>query len=535
MKKTLLSLAALACSLGASAITAVTPAAGTANPFAYDLTGEVVAANQAMNLTVNYKLNTAANAVSLQVLKDGEVVAEQTGLATAKGAHTATIDLTELLGGAAYYGEYTWQIAVTGGATSGNPVEFKQWKFYHPSGIDVDNSFESASFGTIFVTDGYTKGKTSGYESAQANGTDGGGLYMFTPDLNNILNKDGGKRFYSNKLTHSYSLGGSTCGADFARVAVAEDGRIFVTRHNDAGDYILSAENVEALKNGKGFTSLVEGRTMESGKYYNDDNGNFLVGPNQGFDVKGTGEDTKLLALSCADNSLSFAYTKNRVMEYEIGTSNTLPAGEVVAGLDKKYTISYDRSVEVTYDNRGGIWYCQSRQTPSDEQPALVYIDANGNQKFFEGNGGLGRRRGAISVNYSDTQLAVASAYGKQFSIYDIKYAADGAISLTEVHRITVPGNNLYCLAWDAAGNVYAGNATSEYVKGIAIPRANNTFATKAASKYDFVVDEATAVEAIEAENAPVEYYNLQGVKVENPSNGIFIKKQGTKTTKVVL
>ena len=32
-----------------------------------------------------------------------------------------------------------------------------------------------------------------------------------------------------------------------------------------------------------------------------------------------------------------------------------------------------------------------------------------------------------------------------------------------------------------------------------------------------------------------LEYYNLQGVKVENPSNGIFIKKQGTKATKVVL
>ena len=43
------------------------------------------------------------------------------------------------------------------------------------------------------------------------------------------------------------------------------------------------------------------------------------------------------------------------------------------------------------------------------------------------------------------------------------------------------------------------------------------------------------AIEEIEAENAPVEYYNLQGVKVANPENGIFIKKQGSKTTKVVL
>ena len=35
--------------------------------------------------------------------------------------------------------------------------------------------------------------------------------------------------------------------------------------------------------------------------------------------------------------------------------------------------------------------------------------------------------------------------------------------------------------------------------------------------------------------NVPVEYYNLQGVKVANPENGIFIKKQGGRTCKVVL
>ena len=36
-------------------------------------------------------------------------------------------------------------------------------------------------------------------------------------------------------------------------------------------------------------------------------------------------------------------------------------------------------------------------------------------------------------------------------------------------------------------------------------------------------------------EDAPVEYYNLQGVKVANPENGIFICLQGSKTTNVTL
>ena len=56
----------------------------------------------------------------------------------------------------------------------------------------------------------------------------------------------------------------------------------------------------------------------------------------------------------------------------------------------------------------------------------------------------------------------------------------------------------------------------------------------KETTEYEFV--SATAIEEVGTDvNAPVEYYNLQGVKVTNPENGIFIKKQGAKAVKVVL
>lgn len=35
-------------------------------------------------------------------------------------------------------------------------------------------------------------------------------------------------------------------------------------------------------------------------------------------------------------------------------------------------------------------------------------------------------------------------------------------------------------------------------------------------------------------ENAPVEYFNLQGIRVANPENGVFIRRQGSTVTKVV-
>ena len=44
---------------------------------------------------------------------------------------------------------------------------------------------------------------------------------------------------------------------------------------------------------------------------------------------------------------------------------------------------------------------------------------------------------------------------------------------------------------------------------------------------------ENIVVEEMEEIDAPVEYYNLQGVKVAEPSNGIFIKVQGKKASKV--
>ena len=46
-----------------------------------------------------------------------------------------------------------------------------------------------------------------------------------------------------------------------------------------------------------------------------------------------------------------------------------------------------------------------------------------------------------------------------------------------------------------------------------------------------------SAIESIgvDNENAPVEYFNLQGIRVDNPAAGIFIRRQGSKVSKVVI
>ena len=56
------------------------------------------------------------------------------------------------------------------------------------------------------------------------------------------------------------------------------------------------------------------------------------------------------------------------------------------------------------------------------------------------------------------------------------------------------------------------------------------------AAQYTFsLITTGIEGDAVIENETPVEYYNLQGIKVENPSGGIFIKKQGNKVSKVLL
>lgn len=58
-----------------------------------------------------------------------------------------------------------------------------------------------------------------------------------------------------------------------------------------------------------------------------------------------------------------------------------------------------------------------------------------------------------------------------------------------------------------------------------------------AAAALKFYPDGTTGIEAVEAENtnAPAVYYNLQGVEVANPENGIYVVRRGNKVTKEIV
>ena len=101
---------------------------------------------------------------------------------------------------------------------------------------------------------------------------------------------------------------------------------------------------------------------------------------------------------------------------------------------------------------------------------------------------------------------------------------------------------------WDGLGARYGANESNAAVtlgSNMTVSICDNSWKL-AAGTYDMVlslVDKTlkvtetvpTSVEETLVDSAAVEYFNLQGVKVACPENGLFIKKQGNKVTKVIL
>lgn len=90
---------------------------------------------------------------------------------------------------------------------------------------------------------------------------------------------------------------------------------------------------------------------------------------------------------------------------------------------------------------------------------------------------------------------------------------------------------NLKRVPWTYWDNKYK---FASNIKGTSSPmtvKFNATPYTHSFEAYAGIADEYIT----DQENAPVEYYNLQGIRVANPESGLYIRRQGNKTTKVLV
>ena len=448
------------------------------NTYAFGL--ESVLSDDKTTLTVTYRLNNSnATEVNVVVYNGTEVVATVPGTTTI-GVNTVEIATEDLPGGV----ELTWGIEVNGTSVATPTQEAKIYSFYHPSGLDIDNNPENPTFGMLLINEGMhsVKDIASGYVSSNF----GAGIFAFTPSLDLIPNGElpgynGGIEFTNGRA----DAAGSTAYAP-RRIRISEDGRIFVTSLNTDGNYLweVNADNMNE------WTSVFKGTLNEQAELVDADS-NFVAAPNNGFDVKGAGENLQLAMYSVNLSGITAAAMGGfRLHEYNLGTATewtTAPTKTLVEG---KYAINYT-GTQVEYDNEGGFWIASYRGSATDANPGLVHINAEGVEdcKLVWNN----VRQAGIRFNKDFTKLVVAGNNGaaKKATIYTVSKDANGAPVLTEetVIDMAVVGSNLNDFAWDYAGNLYTCGNSAEKLIGWAMPYSGQVV-TPAAAKYAFQLPE---------------------------------------------
>ncbi len=485
--------------------------------------GQAVVENGSIaSYTLTFKTNTAATSAKVNLMKGETVVASFEAEATdaTKKSWKAVVNASKV--GEA--GTYTWEAevsapAVKSWATISDHTNNKDnFVFYRSYGLAIDNNPENDAFGTIYAVN----------QATAANYTKGIGMWTYSPELTLLNNSP-----YSIEGV----IGDKNTGESPSDMAIDSKGLLYLSNNstNGSGVYVVDPTQNYSAK------QIFEG-TRENG-VIKDTDGNEISSMVAAVGVYGKDSDREIFTIDNATGGVTDFYIKR----YEIGSQETW--NTEASFKQNKFAISETGTMSIVNKNCAiepiaeGYWISQYRTATSKNEPLLAFINNNNEVKYnynlandsFTGSS----QNGAIAVDEKTKTVAVASANNVIIMNYNI--ATDGKVttsnektySLTDNHRR--PND----MAFDYAGNLYSVTSNKETLSVWSVPTENNICKTPAKSTMTIEItssDIQTGVEEVGVDaNAPVEYYNLQGVKVENPSNGIFIKKQGSRTSKVVL
>ena len=164
------------------------------NPYAYGLSSKL--SDDETTVTITYKLNADATAVSVVVLDGETVLKTQPSTGTTQGEHSVDISTDGFPKGKTL----SWKVVVTGNSVANPTLHDESIRFYLPYGMDIDVDPESDYLGHWYVIEATNGGQSkTGYQSNPF----GRGLYAFDAALNPILNSAGTRGF----------LGGVNAGA----------------------------------------------------------------------------------------------------------------------------------------------------------------------------------------------------------------------------------------------------------------------------------------------------------------------------------
>lgn len=504
------------------------------NPYAYDLSSAL--SSDKKTLTIHYKLNANAKAVSAVIMNGETEVKTVVCTGITRGEHTIEIPTIDLPVGP----KYTWKIKVDGTSKSVPTKVSTQYSLWGPYGLDIDKNPESEYFGRILATETYHGVKDlDGYLSSNQ----GAGLYVFNPDFST----DGKVRNGDLDFT---SVLGKNKGFQPFRVRISEDGRVFVTSLDKNGVAVW-----EVSKDLKTWTPLLAG-TNNSSDYRIYSGGNFLAAPNASIDIVGTGDDMKLLLYSAGKESFPSTYSQKwfRLDEYSmvgVETGETFPTTNFHKAIKAfngynltdgnsttyKYGVLHNHSA-VIYDGEGGYWFAGSRGAENATQPNLAHVNASGVQDYYETTDQLYGGAGILIHNHSTKGkvLFKGTKPTGTFKVYSLGKNADGTPKLDEIWTVTSGiGTNHNAFAVDYAENLYVVGNNKEKIFAFALPYSGSV-TTPCAAKYAFELEahgvvkravqlgESTIVLTHEADGTPYLYNVVGDVMTPISQNGVIAR-----------
>ena len=450
---------------------------------------------------VSYRLNAPAETVEVQVanVANDEVLLTYAGTTRANytddsktdidNLNTVTIPAADLPEGI----EMSFRVAVTSQNVETPTAFSKEYKFWSPYGIAVDNNTDSPNFGRVLVTESQPSLPATGYHTSVDDGGIGIGIYAFDPMMNPIKNSQGTYGFTGGMTmgTGSYpeESGGSGTIYDVKRLQYSEDGRLFVSRVvlNESSLWELDPNNLEA-----GATPVFQGTNGTDG-VMTDASGNFVAGPATAMAVTGSGEDLKVAIVSVAGGYV-VSPTAHRVDVYNLGTAKTWDSApsQALESVSGKYWINTPM-VNMTFDPEGnGLFIGQHRATPTVDEPAQVYVDlASGEVKYTDITTSY---INAMAWNSDKSLLAMSCGAGGTIGVYEVTFT-DGVPSFTQKYTfVSGCGGNTNAIAFDAADNLYVASNSGELLRSFAMPRESGECVVAAPSQYNVLIGELLPV-----------------------------------------
>ena len=467
--------------------------------WAYGLKG----AADAGKYTFTFSLTDAANAHIELVPTADNAAGQKLNICNGsyeKGENTAEYDLSELSG------NYTWSVVVDNPAVPRVTTQFDSG--VSSSGVAIDLNAESPNYGRIYVS--------------QKAGDGGRGLRVFNPDFSAV----GG--------LHAAGVWDTGVGASPWRLAVLPTGKVIMTDWGDkhGGMYLWNEEQDKADNFFAGTIKSSSGEWILDGKT--------LGGSTSGVAVVGSGADTKLVSFQ---EDWPTDYQLNLVT-YDLGEKELIDFQPTQSEQFK--TLSgylINGNVDVLVREQGMVLN-QVRGSGNNAKgvPAFMVTDREGNILMNSGADleELDGSVGATGITADGKTLVHQDASGK-LHVYGLTWGDNfGIAEQYKFDALNGKGSDLnsYQITFDPAGNLFLANRSSMRV--YALPREAAQAVTPAKAEY---VVNGTAlgvddiIDAAEDSNAPVRFYNLNGVEVgaDNMAPGLYIRRQGNTATKVVV